>query len=249
MMINTYSNMHKDAISKMTIKKKIRTLRKELKLTQGAFAEKAGFPRITIQTWESKINDTIPDTQSLIQLCNTYGVDLDYFTDRISAHDRDIDFIMKYTGLSEKSVLKLQEMKRFHPSALNVLDALLQSDSEENNNLRLSSDSGMYFLQSIALYFFDRQAIDILNGYSKGKYSAYSIKDSSIIPNSKKLERAVVRRLIDLHDRKDLEEFKLSKDIFALLDKMYGYFKAKDSIAGVPIDNDKHIEIGKNTFS
>ena len=239
--------MQNEEISKMTIKKKVKSLRKELKLTQEAFGNKAGFPLITIQKWESKKNDTIPDTSSLIQLCNTFGVDFDYFTGRISAHDRDVDFIMKYTGLSEKAVLRLLEMKRSHPSALNVLDALLQSDSEDNN-LRLSSENGMYFLQSIALYFFDRQAIDILKGYSKGKYNAYCIKDSSVIPHSKKLEKAVVSKLIDLHERKDLEEFKLSKDIFVLLDKMYDYFKAKESMTGITIDRENHIEIGKISF-
>lgn len=249
-MSKTYSNMYFDKISKETIKRKIKELRKELKYTQEEFADNAGFPLITIQNWESRKKSTAPDTDSLIQLCNAYGVDMDYFTGRIEAHNRDIHFVMNNTGLSEGAVLKLQELKRKHPDALQILDLVLQSDSIPDNYSkqdysRLSSFDGIFFLQSIVNYFRDRQLLDIYTGYFEDKSIVYKLDDPSYKPDKKRINSGVIKRLHETRERKDIEEFHITHDILKLSNVIYNQFVKFSPINAASIDLNQRIEIKK----
>ena len=246
----TYLNMSSEKISKETIKRKIRELRKELKYTQQEFADYARFPLITIQKWESKKNNTAPDTDSLIQLCNAFGVDMDFFTGRIDAHDRDTSFVMNYTGLSEETVLKLQEIKRKHPDALQILDLLLQSDSIPDNYSRQdysrpSSFDGTFFLQSIVNYFRDRQLLEIYEGYFENKSVVYKWDDESYKPNKKSIDSVLIDQLIKTRERKDVEEFHLTNDILKLSNIIYNQFEKISPINSAGVDTDQRIEIKK----
>lgn len=53
-------------------------LRKEAKLTQLELAEKFNYSDKAVSKWEK--GDTIPDIETLYDLCNFYGVTLDYLT-------------------------------------------------------------------------------------------------------------------------------------------------------------------------
>lgn len=55
-------------------------LRKNRKITQLELAERFGYSDKAISKWEN--GDTLPDVETLYQLCNFYGVNLDYLCDK-----------------------------------------------------------------------------------------------------------------------------------------------------------------------
>lgn len=55
------------------------TLRKNRKITQLELAERFGYSDKAISKWEN--GDTLPDIETLYQLCNFYGVKIDYLCD------------------------------------------------------------------------------------------------------------------------------------------------------------------------
>lgn len=236
-MKNTYSNMYNESVVIPTIKKKIRELRKEAGLTQRTFAERAGIAHITIQKWESDKNNIIPDVVSLVKLCNAYHVDFDYFTGRLDAHDRDTDFVMEYTGLSEKAVLKLAEMKRSHYDATRVLDHLLQIEARRDSYTgRLSAQDGMFFLQSIANYFAERQLTDLFYDHFAGNTIVCDLRGNPAQdPDQKPDESEVMSYCMKLEKQKDITEFHISKDLPVILDTIYDAFKKQTPINAASI--------------
>lgn len=249
-MKNIYSNMYDESVVIPTIKKKIRDLRKENGLTQKEFADQAGIALITIQKWESKKDNGAPDVASLLKLCNAYHVDLDYFTGRLDAHDRDTDFVMEYTGLSEKAVLKLAEMNRSHYDATRVLDHLLQIEARRDSYTgRLSAQDGMFFLQSIANYFAERQLIDLFHEYSAGNAVERDRLGQPLQePVSLAAKMSVMSYCSDHEKQKDIMEFHVQKDLFALLDTIYDSFSKQIPIDGAGIP-DHDLSIWKHPYT
>lgn len=60
----------------MTIGEKIQRCRKEGKMSQEDLAAKLGVSRQAVSRWE--LNESIPDTENVIQLGRIFGVSLDY---------------------------------------------------------------------------------------------------------------------------------------------------------------------------
>jgi len=78
------------------------SLRKEAKLTQLELAEKFNYSDKAVSKWEK--GDTIPDIETLYNLCQFYGVTLDYLTHKGSPNEKQ-DYILQKKGDFRKKVL------------------------------------------------------------------------------------------------------------------------------------------------
>lgn len=78
------------------------SLRKEAKLTQLELAEKFNYSDKAVSKWEK--GDTIPDIETLYNLCQFYGVTLDYLTHRGSPSEKQ-EYILQKKGDFRKKVL------------------------------------------------------------------------------------------------------------------------------------------------
>lgn len=80
---------------KKIIANNLSELRKAKKLTQGELAEKFNYSDKSISKWEH--GDTMPDIEILYQLCQFYGVSLDYLVSEGTIEDRK-----KYENIPNK---------------------------------------------------------------------------------------------------------------------------------------------------
>ncbi len=78
------------------------SLRKEAKLTQLELAEKFNYSDKAVSKWEK--GDTIPDIETLYNLCQFYGVTLDYLTHKGSPSEKQ-EYILQKKGDFRKKVL------------------------------------------------------------------------------------------------------------------------------------------------
>ena len=71
---------------KKIVAKNLANLRKNKKLTQTELAEKFGYSDKAISKWEN--GDTLPDIQTLYQLCEFYNVTLDFLVNEQAFEDK-----------------------------------------------------------------------------------------------------------------------------------------------------------------
>ncbi|MGI6644939.1 MAG: helix-turn-helix domain-containing protein [Bacilli bacterium] len=85
---------------RQTVGDNLAALRKEKKITQFELAEKFNYSDKAISKWET--GETLPDLETLYQLCEFYGVTLDYLTDPEAEQKR-----AKYQKSSVKNSLAI----------------------------------------------------------------------------------------------------------------------------------------------
>lgn len=73
----------------MKFKDRLLSLRKELGLTQGEFAEKIGYSRTAISAWEIGRNE--PSNEDMIKIANFFNVSLDYLLGKSDIRNYDED--------------------------------------------------------------------------------------------------------------------------------------------------------------
>ena len=83
---------------KQIIAKNLANLRKNKKITQTELAEKFGYSDKAISKWEN--GDTLPDIQTLYQLCEFYNVTLDFLV-----NEQSFDEKIKYINHLNKRVI------------------------------------------------------------------------------------------------------------------------------------------------
>lgn len=74
---------------RITIGKNLASLRKAKKLTQIELAEKMNYSDKAVSKWEQ--GATMPDIETLVELCNFYGVTLDYLVDDKNIENPTLD--------------------------------------------------------------------------------------------------------------------------------------------------------------
>lgn len=77
---------------------------------QESFADASGINKGVVTKWQN--GKTLPQTNTLIKICNTCGCDLEYLFGRSSTFKTEYNDIATETGLSEKAVKKLKGNKR-----------------------------------------------------------------------------------------------------------------------------------------
>ena len=114
------------------IKSKLVKLRKENKDTQETFAKKLSakmggieISRTTVATWETDKNQTVPKYDYLINICNMYDCDVNYFFEDDSVKSKEIKEVADLLHISEKSVEILKDNSNYG----NMLDCLINNDS------------------------------------------------------------------------------------------------------------------------
>lgn len=114
------------------IKSKLVKLRKENKDTQEAFAKKLSakmggieISRTTVATWETDKNQTVPKYDYLINICNMYDCDVNYFFEEDSVKSKEIKEVADLLHISEKSVEILKDNSNYGA----MLDCLINNDS------------------------------------------------------------------------------------------------------------------------
>ena len=94
--------------------------RKKHQYTQKAVADKIG---CTVKTYRSfEHGDTRPKVSDLLQLSELYHVSTDYLLGLIEERNLDLEFVCKYTGLSENTIDNLHTLK------IDVLNKVLLSE-------------------------------------------------------------------------------------------------------------------------
>ncbi len=83
---------------KKIVAKNLANLRKNKKLTQTELAEKFGYSDKAISKWEN--GDTLPDIQTLYQLCEFYNVTLDFLV-----NEQDFEDKIKYINHLNRKVI------------------------------------------------------------------------------------------------------------------------------------------------
>lgn len=114
------------------IKSKLVKLRKENKDTQETFAKKLSakmggieISRTTVATWETDKNQTVPKYDYLINICNMYDCDVNYFFEVNSVKSKEIKEVAALLHISEKSVEILKDNSNYG----DMLDCLINNDS------------------------------------------------------------------------------------------------------------------------
>lgn len=90
--------MQEDKDIKQIIAKNLANLRKNKKITQTELAEQFGYSDKAISKWEN--GDTLPDIQTLYQLCEFYNVTLDFLVSEQSFEEK-----IKYINHLNKKVI------------------------------------------------------------------------------------------------------------------------------------------------
>ena len=90
--------MQEDKDIKQIIAKNLANLRKNKKITQTELAEQFGYSDKAISKWEN--GDTLPDIQTLYQLCEFYNVSLDFLVSEQSFEEK-----IKYINHLNKKVI------------------------------------------------------------------------------------------------------------------------------------------------
>lgn len=90
--------MQEDKDIKQIIAKNLANLRKNKKITQTELAEQFGYSDKAISKWEN--GDTLPDIQTLYQLCEFYNVSLDFLVS-----EQSFDEKIKYINHLNKRVI------------------------------------------------------------------------------------------------------------------------------------------------
>ena len=83
---------------KKVVAKNLANLRKNKKLTQTELADKFGYSDKAISKWEN--GDTLPDIQTLYQLCEFYNVTLDFLV-----NEQDFEDKIKYINHLNRKVI------------------------------------------------------------------------------------------------------------------------------------------------
>lgn len=124
--------------------KNFKKIRKAQGYTQVNFVEKyckdygeKAISVYTIKNWEQ--GRTVPELQTIWNLCEIFNCDIDYLFGRIDYSTHDLEFICNKIGLSEDAVkylIKIQEEKRLKETELETIappSNLLEKKQQETD--------------------------------------------------------------------------------------------------------------------
>ncbi|MCM1059831.1 MAG: helix-turn-helix domain-containing protein [Eubacterium sp.] len=105
---------------------RLKTLRKERGITQQQLADGVGISKGGLSYYEN--SGRTPDISILERFADYFGVTTDYLLGRTNAQTQKakLQAVCNYTGLSDKSVNLLSDLKETSPSQLRVINFLLE---------------------------------------------------------------------------------------------------------------------------
>lgn len=140
------------------ISERLKTQRKRRKLSQAQLSaliqeQGGGTTRENIAKWES--GKSTPDVNSLIALCNALECDLTYLLGVIDTPKQEVYDIQVCTGLSEKAVSNLVELKKGEANlGIELLSKMLESKElvETLVNINRGRDTQQRLEEQTAFY-------------------------------------------------------------------------------------------------
>ena len=155
----------------------LRSLRNKANLSQEELGAKMNVHRTTVVRWENPDDKAFPTLEDMLKLCNLYDCDLSYLLCEQECTVKDIQAIQDYTGLSERAIRLLHDLKTLEEENPNRRGPLAAVNS-------IISDSGLEFLayiQSVigAKIMVNMQLTEIpesLNPHDMGAISEYENK-------------------------------------------------------------------------
>ena len=115
------------------IGERIKCLRMQKKLTQEEFAEEMNVSLATIKDWEQGFH--YPGIDKLYEISNFFNCDLDYLFGRIEQTTHSLQDASDVTGLSIKSIKRLQEWNNNRSSYEPFTEEYIRSDIDYLNNI------------------------------------------------------------------------------------------------------------------
>lgn len=151
---------------------RLKTLRKERGITQQELADGVGISKGGLSYYEN--SGRTPDISILERFADYFGVTTDYLLGRTNAQTQKakLQAVCNHTGLSDKAVNLLSDLKETSPAQLRVINFLLEQASEDMDiDYELDDDTDSYngsILNPVVRY---------LNRYRS--YDSYLVKNVS----------------------------------------------------------------------
>lgn len=216
-MKDLHSNTNKKSCAE-TIRENIKNLRNEKGLTQEGFAEKIGANMYTVSAWErGKANPTI---ESLIDICNAFGCDLDYLAGRISGRTHDSSFVMDYTGLTETAVDFIRGLDK---KQLYILNLLLCNESGLSNMLQ-NIYEGREYARRV-----NREELRL--DFSRIRYRYGQKEHTSTVYSSKSTEVETMVIPPDSEEEQKQKMAEIEASVYSVVNNVYYYNQRRQKIA------------------
>ncbi|MCM1277072.1 MAG: helix-turn-helix domain-containing protein [Lachnospiraceae bacterium] len=125
---------------------RLKTLRKERGITQQQLADGVGISKGGLSYYEN--SGRTPDISILERFADYFGVTTDYLLGRTNAQTQKakLQAVCNYTGLSDKSVELLADLKETSPAQLRVINFLLEQASGDMDIVyELDDDTDNYY--------------------------------------------------------------------------------------------------------
>lgn len=157
---------------------RLKTLRKERGITQQQLADGVGISKGGLSYYEN--SGRTPDISILERFADFFGVTTDYLLGRTNAQTQKakLQAVCNYTGLSDKSVNLLADLKGTSPAQLRVINFLLEQAAEDMDIVYdLDDDTDKYYgsiLNAVARY------LNRYNGYDEYLMENISSSDEGI---------------------------------------------------------------------
>lgn len=125
---------------------RLKTLRKERGITQQQLADGVGISKGGLSYYEN--SGRTPDISILERFADYFGVTTDYLLGRTNAQTQKakLQAVCNYTGLSDKSINLLSDLKENSPAQLRVINFLLEQAAEDMDIVYdLDDDTDKYY--------------------------------------------------------------------------------------------------------
>lgn len=132
---------------------RLKTLRKERGITQQQLADGVGISKGGLSYYEN--SGRTPDISILKRFADYFGVTTDYLLGRTNAQTQKakLQAVCNYTGLSDKAIYLLSDLKETSPDQLRVINFLLEQASGDMDIVyELDDDYSGSILNAVVRY-------------------------------------------------------------------------------------------------
>lgn len=190
-----------------TFGKRLKLILKEKEKTQEWLANEIelGGGQGTVARWLRDTEPTEPKAETIRKICKVLNVSSDYLLGlEDSKENKNIQYIMEYTGLSEESIKCLNLSKDLFESNVNGLDIVLSSDSSftfldrlskyltnlkpENYAIEIEGNNGFAYYESIGI-------TEIKNSYLMEIMTLLAFIDDATNKTTEKTAKQLLERL------------------------------------------------------
>lgn len=139
---------------------RLKTLRRERGITQQQLADGVGISKGGLSYYEN--SGRTPDISILERFADYFGVTTDYLLGRTNAQTQKakLQAVCNYTGLSDKSVELLSDLKENSPEQLRVINFLLEQAGDMDIVYELDDDYSGSILNAVVRYLSRYNAYD-----------------------------------------------------------------------------------------